>query len=413
MDLLKAAETLYQNAPNLKAATAEELNEKQITKRDTTKKPPLTLETLSDELENRGVGVSFNVITATLECSTGDLDTLIAELDSDLRQIFTGVNPARLELYIAALAKRHAVNPVLDAIQSKPWDGVERLPIVYRAMHVEDDELSMTLLRKWLMQAVTLLTNDEKNPVGADFCLTLQGDQNVGKTRFSRWLSCDMYFHEGGQISLRDKDYERRCLESWICEFGELDGVFRRADAPKLKAFITAATDKYRLAYGRHDICRARRTSLVATVNPQHFLTDETGNRRYGTIPLTDHIDFKLLDFSALLLWREVMAFTKSRDDFRLTPDELAALNERNSGFERSVPAEDEVADIIEEAKSNGVPFRPMTVSTFKDCFATLARYPVNQISAALDRIGIPQQRTMKARFRLLPDHRQTYDTLE
>jgi predicted P-loop ATPase len=59
-----------------------------------------------------------------------------------------------------------------------------------------------------------------------------------------------------------------------------------------LKAFITQASDTYRLPYARKNTVNPRRTVFFASVNDSKFLSDNTGNRRYWTIDCTD-IDYR------------------------------------------------------------------------------------------------------------------------
>lgn len=167
---------------------------------------------------------------------------------------------------LGVLAGKHRYNPVEVMLKNAPaWDGVDRVEQLYKILCIEDDELSKTLLHKWLWQCYSMAHNDTKYPFGADGLLVLQGKQGIGKTSFVRKIGVLPELVKLGQyLDSRDKDTIRRCTSCWICEWGEIETTLR-SDLERLKAFITAEIDEYRLPYGRTDQTLCRRTSLIAT----------------------------------------------------------------------------------------------------------------------------------------------------
>ena len=369
----------------------------------------LTIALLEQELTARGWSVWLDEISARTCCTGGDLDTLLNHLESDLRPVYKYVNIDTLNRWAAEIAKQNRRNPVLEAIRQEAWDGVERIPLLFQAMHITSDRLSCALVRKWLYQAVILLTNDEQQPTGADGVLTLQARQGYGKTRLGRWLSMrPAWFTEGGRLSSTDKDDLRRLVTRWISELGELDATFRRCDVASLKSFITAPVDRFRLPYGRNDVDKARRTSLLATVNDTAFLVDTTGNRRFWTVSLALPVDFDLLAFDPVLLWREAMHMAEQlgRDCFRLTDAEAAALAERNGSHEVPAAGLQEVRDILAKAAQypNSYEEKLLTVSDVRNMYyRELGHVPVVWIGRALNVCGIQQTKTGKGRFYKVP----------
>ena len=83
-------------------------------------------------------------------------------------------------------------------------------------------------------------------------------------------------------------------------------------------------------------------------------------------------------------------------------------LSKRNKRHEKSTKSEDEILDILDNAKRRNLKFEYMTVTEFKDKYISLKGYSVRQISIALDKIGIKQERKRadgkQERVRLLPN---------
>ena len=79
-----------------------------------------------------------------------------------------------------------------------------------------------------------------------------------------------------------------------LCELGELDSTLKREQS-SLKAFITQPLDTIRMPYAEKATKTPRRTSFCGTVNPQDYLRDETGSRRFWTIPVTKLINKRYL----------------------------------------------------------------------------------------------------------------------
>ena len=366
----------------------------------------LNLEAFEEELKNLGISIKHNLISNNIDISGYSekesaehiLATLPTLLYSELSEHYKkGVTQQLISDFIFVVSTRNRYNPVLDLLASQVWDKQDHLKDLYDALNLkEDDELSRILIKKWFWQGLALLRNNSSDPFGADGILTLSGKQGIGKTSFFRKIALShKFFREGQRIDDRDKDSARRCVTTWIAELGEIDTTLK-SDIGMLKAFITNAYDEYRLPYGRVDQQTPRRTNVGATVNGTQFLVDPTGNRRFWTIPL-DTIDLdKLAKINAIQIWEQVWE-QEAKDNlfgFRLTKEEQAQLAERNASCEKATKAEDEILDIVQEAKDTvKYDMRYMTVSEFKLRNETLKNYSVDQIGRALTKLGIVAER--------------------
>lgn len=366
-------------------------------------RPSLYMATLEEFLQENHISVRYNQITHDVEI-TGVSDEYNPEtlnddlcviLHDQLKQDFK-CNKNLVGDLLGVISGKHRYNPALDLLNSVQWDGVQRMEGVYKLLHIPVvDWLSRALIWKWFLQGVSLLENDPRHPFGADGILVLQGPQGCGKTSFCSAVGVRPDLVKLGQyIDNRDKDTTRRCVSAWIVELGEIETTLR-SDLERLKAFLTAERDEYRLPYGRADQLHARRTSFIATCNSERFLIDPTGSRRFWTVPI-EKIDLdELRRFDFLQVWAEAKVYAEAHPQgFRLTPEEQAALAQRNTRHEKPLKAQLEVEDIISKAESvPGYEWRWETVSAFKMEYEILRPYSVEQIGKALDKIGINAER--------------------
>lgn len=381
------------------------------------KRARLTRAALADEMHARGYSVRYNVISGEYETigrtEAGRVmtqDDLITLMHDALADDYKGASFDTLTQYIAFQARENQYNPVVELLKATKWDGVDRLPQLYNLMGVTDDALSKTLIRKWLYQAVALLFNDAADPFGADGCLVLNGEQGAGKTSLFRHLAMrDAWFGEGCSIDDHDKDTGRRVITKWISELGEVESTLK-SDISKLKAFVSASVDRYRLPYGKSDVVAPRFTSLCATCNSDRYLIDPTGNRRWWSVPFNRTVPrAELLELDALQLWAQIFAIVAPLNYhdkaacFRLSEDEKKLLAVRNGEYEKPMKSQPEVADILFQAKRDDLTMKRMTVSEFKSMWDVLRPYTAQQISAALKACEIEITRTRAGAVAELP----------
>lgn len=275
------------------------------------------------------------------------LDTIAKDTLAKLKFKNMGNIVGNLEL----IALENRYHPVLDRIHSAEWDGGDRLSEIYDILGISD-ELSKSLVHKWALQTIAVLYNDEKEPISAQGILVLQGKQGIGKTEFFKHLAIEnRFFKEGAVLDMKNKDTIISSTTVWVCELGELDSTTAKKQ-PALKSFLTANTDRYREPYGRKDVVRVRRTAFCGTVNPDSFLADETGNRRYWTVHV-EKIDLKkVFGYSTewyTQFWRQMACeYIKNPKSYLLSHQENELLNKRNEDYEDDVHGENEFLDTFD-----------------------------------------------------------------
>lgn len=387
------------------------------------RKPPLDIDTLQDILNSEGITVRYNQITHSLDIRgvPGEYnpETIRAELPTVLwdcyrkRYACTASAIAEQLDIIGGLNRFNPVEEMLDGAEL--WDGIDRVEQLYLILGInESDKLSRTLVKKWLLQSLSLAFNDELHPFGADGILVLQGEQGIGKTSFVRKIGVLSDLTKTGlYIDHRDKDTVRRVTSAWISELGELETSLR-SDLERFKAFITAEVDEYRLPYARSDSRFIRRTSIIATCNSDRFLVDSTGSRRFWVVPI-ERIDLEALnEFNTLQLWKQLQReLIGNEQGFRLTPSEREELARRNAAFDKPLKAQSEIEDILADAEgSNRFEWHFQTATEFRTEFSSaLHAYSTEQIARALNKLGIKNEQKRidgkPKRVRFLPRHRR------
>ena len=185
----------------------------------------------------------------------------------------------------------NAFHPVADWVLKAPWDGSDRIGDLTRSLNPVDPVQAEMLLKKWLMAAITGAFDWSKG-VSAQGMLILQGPQATGKSRWAESLVGERkdFFLQGHSILPGIKDTEILALKYWIVELGEISTSAKANDA--MKAFITKSFDEIRAPYAAEAAQMPRQTVFIGTTNKKVYLTDETGNRRYFTIPIKGTIDW-------------------------------------------------------------------------------------------------------------------------
>ena len=275
--------------------------------------------------------------------SSNTLTTLIADIACTMS--YKRATAQVVQDSLNAIASENHYHPVIELIKKDEWDGKDRLPEIYSILNLTDD-LYKTLVKKWAIQTIALLFNSDMTPISAEGVLVFQGKQGIGKTQFFRHLAIREEFFKGGAtLDMGNKDCLMSATKVWICELGEIDSTTKKEQSA-LKAFLTENTDRFRAPYARCETVKVRRTSFCGTVNPKQYLRDETGNRRYWTIPIEKIELKKVFGYSPewyTQFWRQILEeYKENPKGYLLTGEEQKLLNENNKEYEATSFGEDE-----------------------------------------------------------------------
>jgi predicted P-loop ATPase len=247
---------------------------------------------------------------------------------------------AYLQDYVKLIADRNAYNPARDWIKSKPWDGKKRVQTLIDTVEVAGDTwLRDRLMYKWLLSAVAAVCV----PYGfiSHGALVFTGAQGTGKTSWFRKLAPPSMgvVMCGAILDPSNKDHVTNVVSHWIVELGELDATFRKADIARLKQWVTEPVDKLRRPYDRVESEYQRRTVICASVNGDKYLIDETGNRRWWTIPAIK-IDYQhTIDMQQV--YAELLVALDGGAQWWLTKEEDERLGELNTEHEAVDPVQE------------------------------------------------------------------------
>ncbi|MEH6792317.1 VapE domain-containing protein [Parasphingorhabdus sp.] len=309
------------------------------------RKVPTTVDNIAFLLEKNGITVRYNVIKKKTEIVFPDIAVTTDNADNvSMTHIISlatknGLRTDLVPASVEAIGDRNAYNPVKDWIESKPWDGHDRLAAFYDTLRARDDypkELKEILMRKWLLSAVAAAFM--KTGFKSRGVLTLQGSQGLGKTSWGQRLINDPVLASSviktdHHLDGGNKDSQIGAITHFIVEIGELESSFKR-DVSRLKGFLTADHDKLRRPYARAEAEYPRRTIFYATVNQADFLVDNTGNSRWWTIPVIE-IDYEH-DIDMQQLFAQLAVDFENGDTWWLTQEEellLAAQNKLHKNY--------------------------------------------------------------------------------
>lgn len=269
-----------------------------------------------------------------------------------------GLPASSLDLLPALFAEK-ATNPVLGWIESKSWDRSDRLGALADTLSVDSSDLRYRdlALRTWLLQCVAA-ADGARRTLNSDalpkyeLAFILQGGQGAKKTSWFKRLvpkHLSAYIIDGAHLDPADKETVRTCISSWICELGELDSTFRRADISRLKAFLSKQTDTLRLPYDRAESQFGRRTSFCGSVNPEQFLNDSTGSRRFLPLQVTACDSLHTIDMQQL--WAQVLSYYLDGEQWWCDATLEEMLKERHERHSETTPVDELIAEAFHVEK--------------------------------------------------------------
>jgi len=212
------------------------------------------------------------------------------------------VAPSVVSRCANAIARDIRVHPVREYLSNLVWDKSPRLEqwtLTY--LGAADTPLNRAFGSLWMISAVARIM---RPGVKVDHMLILEGPQGAKKSTALKLLAGESWFtDELAEIGSKDAAQQMRGI--WIIEIAELDAI-GRAEVSRIKAFLTRTVDRYRPPYERYVIEVPRQCVFAGSVNPDTYLRDETGNRRFWPVRC-GAIDLNALRRNRDQLWAEAV----------------------------------------------------------------------------------------------------------
>ena len=195
-----------------------------------------------------------------------------------------------------------------------------------------------------------------------DECCILVGGQRLRKSSFWKALGGPFFSDSLGDLS--NKDDLLVLHRSWIMEWAELDQVTSKRHAGQVKAFLSRATDTFRVPYGKTTAEHPRRGIIVGSANRQHGLLVDDENRRFWIIPVTksksDPIDTGSLMAERDAIWAAAVAAYRAGDPDHLPTHLLDLVDRENEAYVVSSPWEPAIVQWLAQR----MPGEPITTET-------------------------------------------------
>jgi predicted P-loop ATPase len=228
--------------------------------------------------------------------------------------------PAVVSRSVAAIARDIRIHPVREYLRSLAWDGMPRLEtwtITY--LGAVDTKLNRAFGSLWMISAVARIM---KPGCKVDHMLILEGPQGAKKSTALKVLAGEDWFTDE-LTEIGSKDAAQQMRGVWVIEIAELDAI-SRAEVSRIKSFLSRSVDRYRPPYERYVIDVPRQCVFAGSVNPDTYLRDETGNRRFWPVRC-GRIDLNALACDRDQLWAEAVARYRDGAIWWLNEPELIA----------------------------------------------------------------------------------------
>lgn len=285
--------------------------------------------------DNQLSGIRFNAFTQSIENATpapwqaGEglwKNSDDSGLNIYLSQKYADFKRNDIQDVLTQVSLTRRFHPIQEYFKGLPeWDGVRRAESLFiDYLDADDGPYVRGVTHKWLLGAVTRIYRP-----GAkfDWCITLTGDQGIGKSTIAAklggaWFSDALSFDD-----MRDeKQAGEKLRGEWIMEIGEMKGL-RKTDVESVKSFLSRSVDKYRPAYAKRVEQFPRSCVFIGTGNNVDFLADPTGSRRFWPVhckrrrndPKRGAWDLSSDDIGQI--WAEVLTWYRAGETLELTKD--------------------------------------------------------------------------------------------
>ena len=311
-------------------------------------KPKSLQENIKKLIQHYNIDIKYNELKKEIEtktekhqCISHDNKLEILEeyvYDKCILHDFERLSKNRLSSMLLTFADQNKYNPVkdyLNAVHAKYPVASGYIDQLCDTLESEmNPEFKNLLVKTWLISCVASAYSDRG--FSSHGVLVLQGLQGIGKTSWFKGIVTNTteWFRDGKDLDARNNDSKLSTIIYWIVELGEITSTVKK-DFEQLKAFLTQDSDEMRRAYARKTSHYPRRTVFCGSVNQGAYLQDDTGNRRFWTIPINGCNFEHGIDLEKL--WAETVKLYKNGEKTYLDKNDQLLL----SGYNRKHEVQD------------------------------------------------------------------------
>ncbi|MDG0837314.1 virulence-associated E family protein [Staphylococcus equorum] len=246
-------------------------------------------------------------------------------------------------------SRKNAYHPVKTFIESKDWDGVERVESVFiDYLGAEDSHYIRQVTRKWLIAGVTRIY---EAGIKFDEMPVLYGKQGAGKSYIADRLAIGKWFKDDID-SFEGKDAKVGLQKAWIVEIAELSAM-NKTVIEQTKKFLATRVDDFRPPYARQNIESPRHCVFIGTTNKYDFLKDTTGNRRFLPVAVDASKRIKSLfsdelnDEVVQQIWAEAYHYYKQDEGMKLDAEAEKVAAQTQESHTEDDPLVGEIEDFL------------------------------------------------------------------
>ena len=261
---------------------------------------------------------------------------------------------------VVQAARENEYDPVKEYLQhvsnTEELTYIDQLATTY--LRPEDKPIAPTIYDKMLKCTLIAAVARVFEP-GCKFdnCFVIVGKQGARKSTF--WSTLGGPFFSDALKDISNKDSLMVLHRSWIMEYSELDFLTTRKQAGEVKAFLSQATDIFRVPYGKSTEVFKRRGIIVGTSNKTDgLLMDDSGNRRFW-ICQTTRDNTNQIDCDGLLkernsIWASAVSAYLNKEPWTLDTESEEIVNNENVKYLIDSPWKSVVESYINEPKNRG-----------------------------------------------------------
>jgi predicted P-loop ATPase len=258
---------------------------------------------------------------------------------------------------VAADAVEMAANdavfhPVRAYLNNLKWDGTPRLRTwlqVYCGATVHSEAHANYIQEAGFRWAISAVARIFTPGCKADSAIILEGRQGCGKSRGLKALAGEEFFGDS-LPPMTSKDASTYLRGLWIIELAELSNI-NKAEVEHIKAFITRTEERFRPPYGRNEITFPRQCVFAGTTNRDDYLRDDTGNRRFWPIEVTD-MDVDAITEDRDQIWAEAVHNFRAKETWHLGMETLEVAEEQQISRQSDDPWGDAIGEFVRNRRS-------------------------------------------------------------